>query len=448
MSRPSRAHARRARRHSAAFLPALLVVALVTISTAALAIWRPWQDEGSPQEDTATSPAPEDTVPAGTPTADESPTPEPEPLPDAEFVIVGGGDMLIHESIYNAAWNGSDYDFVPLMEATADYTRGADLALCNLEVPLTPPGMQPSGYPMFASPSELAGDLADLGWDGCSTATNHSLDRGMPALTHTLDALDEAAVGHAGTARGQEEADQAQFYELERQGQTVTVAQIAATYGTNGIPVPADAPWAVQLIDTDQLIEQATQARDQGADLVVASIHCCTEYDTDPHPDQVRIAEELAASGQVDLVLGHHAHVPQPIERLDGGPEGEGMWVAYGLGNFISGQDENCCRSETATGLLAYFHVVKPDGDGARIESAEWTAVTMDRLGGSTLHVLADLVAGQRPDGLTLTEARITQRYQEILAIVGDGPASERTEPPSYEEDPARVVPRAGTSGD
>lgn len=430
-------------------LPAVLVTLLVTAVVVSLAVWRPWQplteQPGSATEtatEAATSPDGGQTQETEEPTQEPTEEPTPEPLPDAEFVIAGGGDMLMHPSVYNAAWNGSEYDFVTLMEHAAAYTRGADLALCNLEVPLVPPGAEPSGYPMFGSPAELAANLADLGWDGCSTANNHSLDRGLSVLEHTLDVLDDAGVGHAGTARSDEEAQQAQLYELEREGQTITVAQIAATYGTNGMPIPADAPWAIQLIDTDQLIEQAATAREQGADLVVASIHCCVEYVIEPNPEQVSIAETLAASGEIDLVLGHHAHVPQTIELLDGGPAGEGMWVAYGLGNFISGQDENCCRSETATGLIAYFHVVKPDGEPPRITGAEWTAVTMDRLGGSRQYLLADLAAGQRPDLLTLTESRIAQRYDEVRAILADSPATERTEPPTLTGEPARVIRR------
>jgi len=411
----------------------LAVVAAVLVVTA---LWRPWDTRPAPTADP--SPTAQTT---SSPLPTSTPTPTPEPPPDARFTIAAGGDVLPHATVIRTAETGDGYDFVPMMETTAQYTRGADLALCNFEVPLAPPGTAPSGYPLFGAPEELAADLVRLGWDGCSTGTNHSLDRGMAGLVHTLDAMDAAGLGHVGTARSEEEADSAQWYELEREGQTIRVAQIGATYGTNGLPVPADSPWAVELIDADRLVGMASAARAQGADLVVASVHCCSEYSGTPHPDQVSLAEILAASGEVDLVLGHHAHVPQPIERLPGGPRGDGMWVAYGLGNFISNQDERCCVPQTATGLLALATVVKPFDGPARVESMEWTAVTVDRLGAQRLHVLSDLLAGERPEGLTLSEAQLTSRYEQVLEVVGDD-ATERTEPPQPTGPPPRVVPR------
>lgn len=425
-----------------------LTVALALLVAAAL-VWKPWAGSTSPVAGDATAPttaSPAPTAPATGPSPEAPPppssTPTAEPLPDAVFTIVGGGDVLPHATVIATAQTGDGYDFVPMMEATAEYTRGADLALCNFEVPLAPPGTAPTGYPMFGAPTELAADVARLGWDGCSTGTNHSLDRGMAGLVHTLDSFDAAGLGHVGTARRASEAGRPQLYELERAGQTITVAQIGATYGTNGIPVPADAPWAVNLIDADKLIESARSARAEGADLVVASIHCCAEYSGTPAPEQVELAEALAASGQVDLVLGHHAHVPQPIEKLPGGPDDGGMWVAYGLGNFISNQDERCCVSQTATGLLATATVVKPDGGPARVESVEWTAVTVDRVGDQRVHVLSDLVAGVRPNGLTLSDSQIATRYQQVLDVVGTD-AGERTEPPTPTGPPPVVIPRA-----
>lgn len=386
--------------------------------------WSPWPSEADGSSRTS-----------DTPTTAVTPHIEPREI---RFTIAGGGDMLIHNTVYSAARTNGGYDFVPLMESTAEYTRGTDLALCNLEVPLIRPDQEPSNFPTFGSPPELAQNLADLGWDGCSTANNHSLDRGFDALQNTLDLFDEVGLGHAGTARTEAEAQRPQFYELERGGETITIAQIAATFSTNGIPLPADAPWSVQSLDADVLVDQARQARADGADLVIASVHCCVEYVTTPDEMQVQVAEALADSGEVDLVLGHHAHVPQTIEQLDGGPDGVGMWVAWGLGNFISDQSVACCREETSTGLLAFFEVAKVTGEPPRILGASWTAVTMDRTAGRHARILT----AEGSPGNGTPAAELARRHQQVAGILADSPATERTEPPQPTGDPARVIPR------
>lgn len=322
------------------------------------------------------------------PSPSDSPTPTPTPPPDAVFTLVAAGDVLLHGPVMSSARSGSGYDFTTLMAPVEDWIAGADLALCHLEVPIAPEGTAPSGYPMFGAPEEIAADLAAVGWDGCSTASNHSLDRGPAGVVRTLDALDAVRLGHVGTARSPAEAAAPQVYSLAREGQRIRVAQIAATYGTNGLPIPADRPWMVTLIDTAALIEQARAAREAGADVVVASIHCCVEYVAAPTAEQEQIASELAESGLIDLVIGHHAHVPQPITRLDGGPRGEGMWVAYGLGNFVSNQDANCCVAASDSGLLLTATFRKPHDGPVSVDGVEWTAVTVDRSGGHRVHPL------------------------------------------------------------
>jgi len=357
------------------------------------------------------------------------------------FTLVAAGDVLTHVSVNNSARAGSGYDFGPLLAPVGPFVAGADLALCHLEIPVAPAGVAPSGFPLFGAPAEIVPALAANGWDGCSTASNHSVDRGAAGVITTLDAMDAAGLGHVGTARTAEEAAAPQVYELEREGQTIRVAQIAATYGTNGLPVPADSPWMVTLIDTAALIAQATAARAAGADIVVASIHCCVEYVTAATDRQVEIATELGASGVIDLLIGHHAHVPQPVSRVPGGPQGDGMWVAYGLGNFISNQGTHAGLSaRTESGLLLTATFRKPMDGPAVVTSAEWTAVTVDRRAGHLVQPLSALTAagGATP---TLTAGELATRHALVAEAAGSE-AAERVAPPEPTGPPPTIVDR------
>jgi poly-gamma-glutamate synthesis protein (capsule biosynthesis protein) len=365
----------------------------------------------------------------------------PAPAPERAVTLLAAGDVLIHTPVTGSATTRAGIDYSPLLDGTEAWVRGADLALCHLETPVAPAGEAPSGYPAFGVPAEIVRDLAELGWDGCSTASNHALDRGMPGVVATLDALDAAGLGHAGTARDAAEAAVAQRYDLRRGGRTVRVAHLSATEQLNGFTPPAGAPWAVGRLDGDALVAAARAARADGADVVVVSVHAGTEYASAPTPHQREVAALLAASGQVDLVVGHHAHVPQPIERLPGGPGGAGMWVAYGLGNHLSNQDAACCVAATSDGVLLVADVRWRGSQPPRVAAVGWAATTVDRAAGHRVRVLAADGTVEPPAAGTLDARDLRTRHDRVRAAVGPG-APERTAPPTPTGPGPVVVPR------
>ncbi|WP_082104879.1 CapA family protein [Demequina maris] len=390
---------------------------------------------------TASATAEEPDAAASSPaTASPTPTPSPEPEP-VRFTLVAAGDVLPHTPVNDSARTADGYDYTALMKGVKRYIAGADLALCHMEVPVSPGGVEPSGYPLFSAPKALVRDLAKVGWDGCSTASNHTVDRGTAGVEATLDAFDAAGLQHSGSARTKKEAATTAMYEVTSGDRTVTVANISFAYGTNGMPVAS--PWQVGLFDADDadagpIIDAARKARKQGADVVIASVHCCVEYRTEPTDAQRSIATQIAESGQVDLYVGHHAHVPQPIELLPGGPSGNGMWTAFGLGNFLSNQGTQCCVAATSNGvLLSAAFTVDPDGEVA--VDAAWTATTVDRLDRHAMHVLTDI----RDGAGTLSAAEVTSRLTAVRDAVGDE-APMRRKPVRSLADDVVVVPRTG----
>jgi poly-gamma-glutamate synthesis protein (capsule biosynthesis protein) len=374
-------------------------------------------------------------APAATATTN-TPEPSPSPPEPAVFTILGAGDVLLHNAVTSAATQDGVIDYSTVLSGLDPWVQGADLALCHFETPIVPPGEKVTTYPMFGVPAQIVTDLVEQGWDGCSTASNHSIDRGFAGVEATLTAFDAAGLGHVGTARSQAESDAPQLYTLERAGRTLTVAQFSIAYGLNGLVLPADKPWAVDLIDVDRTIARATAARAAGADLVVVSLHDGTEYRETPTESQLTATQALADSGVVDLVLGHHAHVPQAITHLAGGPDGAGMWVAYGLGNMVSNQSAECCTAATSNGLLLTATVTaEPDGP-AHVTGVEWTGITVDRAAGHRVRALVDAVAD--PDAGTLSADELAAREQRVREVVGTE-APERTTPPTP-TGPAPVV--------
>jgi poly-gamma-glutamate synthesis protein (capsule biosynthesis protein) len=257
------------------------------------------------------------------------------PPPRPALTLAFSGDVLIHRPVWErAAGYGSPYDFEPMFRPIEPIVEGVDLAICHLEVPLSSDNRDLSGYPSFNAPRQVAEGMAAVGYDGCSTASNHSFDQGISGIESTLSVLADAGLAQAGMAVSAEAGRQATLYAVGDH----TVAHLSATYWLNGYRLPDDKPWLVQLIDVPSLLDQARAARQDGADVVVASVHCCTEYQATPTGYQRDVARTLIASPDIDLVVGHHAHVVQPIEEISG------EYIVYGLGNFLSAQ-----RSRPAT---------------------------------------------------------------------------------------------------
>ena len=271
--------------------------------------------------------------------------------PRRTATLVMGGDLLWHNTVWESAaedhqrtGRGTRYDFDPMFAGVRSLVTAADMALCHEEVPFAAPGQPPQNFPIFAAPPEAAAWIGAFGFDGCTTASNHSLDQGFDGLVGTADLLERAGVAHIGTFRTVAERRRPVILETE---DGVRIGVVAGTFGTNGFPLPAGREWSVSLWDAPNLLAQAHAARAAGADVVVVHLHGGDEYNHPPNAAQTALVERLTRSPDVDLVLGDHAHVVQPITRV------HGKWVVYGMGNMVAQQDP--ARADTYQGILARF---------------------------------------------------------------------------------------------
>ncbi|MEV4946799.1 CapA family protein [Streptomyces sp. NPDC053755] len=346
---------------------------------------------------TGAPPAGQDSPPPGTPPPTASSAGAGGASARTGFTLVASGDVLPHSSVIRQAGidaNGQGYDFRPMLSGVKPVVSRADLAICHMETVYGEEGGPYTGYPAFKSPPEIAAALKDTGYDSCSTASNHTLDDGVAGLGRTLDALDRAGVRHAGSARS---ADEAARPTLLKAG-GATVAQLAYTYGTNGYPLPAGQPWAVNLIDEQRIIADARAARRAGADVVVVSLHWGTEWQTAPDDTQLTLGSSLTASQSagrpdIDLILGTHAHVPQAYEKVNG------TWIVYGMGDQIAGDMINyqgAFDPRGNQGTLGRFTFSPPAAPGARWEvtKAEFIPQWFDTSRGRVVNLNAGPEAG------------------------------------------------------
>lgn len=265
-----------------------------------------------------------------------SPTTSPEPKLRS-ISIVSSGDILLHERLWaQAKADGVDgnWDFYPQLADLEPEISSADLALCHLETPLAELGVDYQGYPTFNAPPQITEAIIKLGFDMCGTASNHSLDQGFSGLTRTIETLERAGIPHTGTATSQAGASQPLVMDVQTANGAVKVGILSYTYGFNGFERDADKLWSANLIDPFAIIAEAKLARSQGAEIVIAKLHWGSEYTNKPNDFQTSIAQELADSGQIDLIDGSHTHSVQPITQLGNTP------VSYSHGNFVAAQRE------------------------------------------------------------------------------------------------------------
>ena len=271
--------------------------------------------------------------------SDQASVSEPsQPTNERTVRLVGVGDNLIHNSIYEYADTLVDgptdytFDFLPIYQSVAPLIQNADLAFLNQETILGGDSLGLSGYPVFNSPSVLASQMAQLGFDLINGATNHSLDKGPTGVQNALQTWKEQdSVVFTGVFDSTEAQETVPL--IERNG--IKFAFLAYTYGTNGIE--PDVAYRVNYFDAQQITRDVTKAKEL-ADFVIVSAHWGDENTFAPNEMQQQYAQ-LFVDLEVDVVIGTHPHVIQPIEWVSN-QHGHKTLIAYSLGNFLGGMLE------------------------------------------------------------------------------------------------------------
>jgi len=259
--------------------------------------------------------------------------------------LMAVGDALIHDGVYkDASLGNGNYDFSKQFTYFKEIVPNYDLAFYNQETVIGGKDLGVSSYPCFNTPDEFANNMIDLGFNLVNLASNHTLDKREKGAEYSAQFWSSKEnIYAAGNYSSKEARDE--IIIKEKNG--ITYAMLAYTYGTNGIPVPEGKDYLVNLYSDEKAKADIEKARDK-VDVLIVSMHWGTEYVNEPTEEQKRQAQYLASLG-VDIIIGTHPHVVQPITFIDD------TLVIYSLGNFISAQDTNNKR----TGLMVSLDINK-----------------------------------------------------------------------------------------
>ena len=273
-----------------------------------------------------------------------------------DFTVVMVGDILLHDGIEKCALReDGSYDFAEIFRHTKDEIEAADLAIVNQEVIIGGEDLHISGYPSFNAPYEIADDLAETGFDVICHATNHALDRGKKGIENCLMYWRDnyPQIRTVGIYDSTEESSEICIYEKDG----YKIAVLNYTYGTNGIPLPKDMPYAVSLLQEDRVRDDLARAEKE-ADFTIVCPHWGTEYNLGVSAMQEKWAKIFADNG-ADLIIGTHPHVIEPLDTVKT-DDGRSVPVYYSLGNYVnwtSGQGTGVANR--MVGAMAVVTLVK-----------------------------------------------------------------------------------------
>ncbi len=255
-----------------------------------------------------------------------------------EAKLIAVGDILMHMSVIRSGYNPDKkvYNFDSLFQEAKPIISTGDWAIANLETTVAGRKLGYSGYPLFNTPAQIVDAAKQAGFNVLTTANNHALDKGEKGLINTIKNIRSRGVAHVGTATSEQEA--AKLLIIKKKN--ISMAILAYTYGTNGIPIPQGKNYLVSLIDEDKILKDIAKARKQGADVVTICLHFGSEYERQPNAKQKQLVQRLIKGG-ADIILGSHPHVVQPYQVFKVKEKDKKIRTRvaiYSMGNFIGNQ--------------------------------------------------------------------------------------------------------------
>ncbi|MGM9590782.1 MAG: CapA family protein [Faecousia sp.] len=322
--------------------------------------------------------------------ATEAPPETTLPVPEhvvATATIVSTGDVLMHKPVIDTGLSGGSYNFDSIFKYIAEDVTAADYAVANLEVTLagTESGIPYQGYPRFNCPDAIVDSAKTAGFDMLLTANNHSYDTTLVGFKRTLEVVRGAGMETLGTYTS---ADETHWTIQEING--INIGMVCYTYATgvvDGRPRLNDNAAIAEAglcnyftynnldafyAELDGYLEEMEEA---GADATIVYLHWGNEYQLQANDVQKQMAQKVCDLG-VDVLIGGHPHVVQPMDLLESTVDPEHKMVTlYSMGNAVSNQRQgkldSISTAHTEDGVLFSVTFSKYSDGSVYLESTD-----------------------------------------------------------------------------
>ena len=344
--------------------------------------------------------------------------PEIDDTPRKNVRIRAVGDLMCHQRQLDLALTeDGTYDFYPAYELVVESLSDADYTIANLETTIGLYSDQPySGYPRFNSPESLLDTIKDAGVDFLTLANNHILDRYFDGMVITVDNVEKAGFDFGGANRSLTDSEDVKVVEING----IKLGFLCYTAHTNGMENHSSksaVEYGVDYLYRADFESDVQALRDVGVQCVIAMPHWGTEYKRQPDAEVRRIAENMIAAG-VDVILGSHPHMVQPIEYVAvETDEGERTaLVAWSLGNFI----DNMKVQYTDSGIILDFAVVETE-NGIEIMDVGYVPIYCWRGDDQIRALPSGMYLENAPEGMNQsTHERLKASHKELLDLISD----------------------------
>lgn len=371
-------------------------------------------------------------------------TKPPKPVKVSSATVLSTGDIMVHEPQLTGAKvpGKEEWDFGAFFKEVDTYFKDVDFSVANLETTFAGnDGRIFSGYPIFNTPDSLIDAIKESGLSMVLTANNHCYDTGTTGLKRTQQVLVEKGVLYNGTRL----TTYAPVYTV-REINGIRIGMVSYTYETgrvnglksiNGLVVKEENTELINSFTYGKLDEFYAEVdtviegmKKEGAQAVVFYMHWGDEYQTTENSWQNRIAQTLCDKG-VDIIIGGHPHVIQPMELLKSEDGKHQTICLYSAGNAVSNQRQermvSCPSGHTEDGLLFYYTLDKYSDGKVVISDVDIIPTWVDKYPGGggyqyTIYPLEKATDGAKKYELSSSSAARAQRsYERTKAIVAEG---------------------------